>query len=93
MLKHFFDISTGFRYKKKMEESSPSIYRDVHVLVTRQTHSETDMYQECQKRPDRQYRGLSSIFQIRKIENKQGVSFIYFLHIFLPSLHKFPPPY
>jgi hypothetical protein len=36
MLKHFFDISTGFRYKnKKMEKSSPSIYKDVHVL----THS------------------------------------------------------
>ena len=31
MLKHFFDISTGFRYKK-MEKISPSIYRDVHVL-------------------------------------------------------------
>ena len=27
MLKHLFDISTGFRYKK-MEKSSPSIYRD-----------------------------------------------------------------
>ena len=32
MLKHFFDISTGFRYKK-MEKSSPSIYRDVHALA------------------------------------------------------------
>ena len=32
MLKHFFDISTGFRYKK-MEKSSPSMYRDVHVVV------------------------------------------------------------
>ena len=32
ILKHFFDISTGFRYKKKMEKSSPSIYRDVHDL-------------------------------------------------------------
>ena len=31
MLKHFFDNSTGFRYKK-MGKSSPSIYRDVHVL-------------------------------------------------------------
>ena len=31
MLKHFFDISTGFGYKK-MEKSSPSIYRDVHAL-------------------------------------------------------------
>ena len=30
MLKYFFDLSTGFRYKK-MEKSSPSIYRDVHV--------------------------------------------------------------
>ena len=30
VLKHFFDTSTGFRYKKKMEKSSPSIYRDVH---------------------------------------------------------------
>ena len=29
ILKHFFDISTGFRYKK-IEKSSPSIYRDVH---------------------------------------------------------------
>ncbi len=29
MLKHFFDISTGFRYKK-MDTSSPSMYRDVH---------------------------------------------------------------
>ena len=32
ILKHFFDISTGFRYKK-MEKSSPSIYRDVHDLM------------------------------------------------------------
>ena len=32
MLKHFFDISTGFRYKKN-EKSSPSIYRDVHDLA------------------------------------------------------------
>ena len=31
MLKDFFDISNGFRYKK-MEKSSPSIYRDVHAL-------------------------------------------------------------
>ena len=31
MIKHFFDISTGFIYKK-MEKSSPSIYRDVHGL-------------------------------------------------------------
>ena len=30
MLKHFFDISTGFRYKK-MDMSSPSMYRDVHA--------------------------------------------------------------
>jgi hypothetical protein len=32
MLKHFFDISTGFRYKKN-EKSSLSIYRDVHALA------------------------------------------------------------
>ena len=32
VLKHFFDISTGFRYKK-MEKSSPSIYRDVHDVL------------------------------------------------------------
>ena len=32
MLKHFFDISTGFGYKK-MKKSSPSIYRDVHELA------------------------------------------------------------
>ena len=31
ILKHFFDISTGFRYKK-MDTSSPSMYRDVHAL-------------------------------------------------------------
>ena len=31
VLKHFFDISTGFRYKKN-GKSSPSIYRDVHGL-------------------------------------------------------------
>ena len=31
MLEYFFYISTGFRYKK-MEKSSPSIYRDVHGL-------------------------------------------------------------
>ena len=29
MLKHFFDISTGF-WHKKMEKSFPSSYRDVH---------------------------------------------------------------
>ena len=33
MLKHFFVISTGFRYKK-MEKSSLSIYRDVHALTS-----------------------------------------------------------
>ena len=32
MLKHFFDISTGFGYKK-IKKSSPSIYRDVHDQV------------------------------------------------------------
>ena len=31
-LKNFFDISNGFRYKKK-EKSSPSIYRDVHDYI------------------------------------------------------------
>ena len=31
VLKHFFDISAGFRYKK-MEKSSQSIYRDFHGL-------------------------------------------------------------
>ena len=39
MSKDFFDISTGFRYKK-MEKSSPSIYRDIldlfHKPVTSQ---------------------------------------------------------
>ena len=32
MLKHFFDISTGFRYKK-IKKSFPSMYRDVHDLI------------------------------------------------------------
>ena len=42
ILKHFFDIPTGFRYKK-MEKSSPSIYRDVYV--SRQITSFKVMYQ------------------------------------------------
>ena len=38
MLKHFLDISTGFRYKKKIKKSSPSIYRDVHELARLKHH-------------------------------------------------------
>ena len=30
MLKHFFDTSTDFRYKKKIKKSFLYMYRDVH---------------------------------------------------------------
>ena len=43
-LKHFFDISTGFRYKK-MEKSSPSIYRDVHGLAEQRQDATKKMSQ------------------------------------------------
>ena len=39
-----FDISTGFRYKK-MEKSSPSIYRDVHGQVVFENVGLFDIHQ------------------------------------------------
>ena len=45
ILKHFFDISTGFRYKK-MEKSSPSIYRDVNGLSHLKKYSKNKVEME-----------------------------------------------
>ena len=56
MLKHLFDISTGFRYKK-MEKSSLSIYRDVHDLSYLEALKANQPHQSI-KRPTRALVGL-----------------------------------